>query len=380
MVLAIAFQNAGRAAAQAAPRPEEAVAAVLRAFDDHPVVAVGESHGLKEEREFLCKLVSDPRFPDKVNDIVVEFGNARFQGVIDRYLAGDDVPAAELQRVWRERTCPGPQSSSAYPKYFAAFREANRALPPARRFCVLLGDPPIDWQAVRGFEDLGRFLGRRESHFAQVVETEVLAKGRKALLIIGSAHLFRKSPSGPMEGGPKRFGPPPAAGAEPKTKEGPVFVRAPVGGPGAGNVAQLIERKHPGKLFIVLPHDGLGQGSVEIESRFFGSWPAPSLAPLNGTALGAAAASQTMPRMKFFKDGKAVDAPKADPAKGPRLEEVADALLYLGPHEGLTLDPDADNSQDKDFLAELKRRRELPGGPRMPADAGAKQPRRYIDR
>src|SRR5262249_56247174 len=120
--------------AQNDPRPADAVRAILEAFDRYPVVALGESHGLEEQRELIGKLVSDPRFPGKVNDIVVEFGNARFQGIVDRYIAGEDVPAAELQRVWRDHTCPGPWTSSAYPKYFATFREVNRALPPARRF------------------------------------------------------------------------------------------------------------------------------------------------------------------------------------------------------------------------------------------------------
>jgi hypothetical protein len=380
---------AAGAPAGAEAKPADAVPAVLALFDRYPVVALGEAHGLEEEREFIDKLVRDPAFADKVNDVVVEFGNAKYQGVIDRYLAGDDVPEAELQQVWREHTCPGPQVSSAYPKYFAAFREVNKALPPARRFRVLLGDPPIDWGKVRDLRDFGPFLAQRDAHFAGVVEEQVLAKGRKCLLILGGGHLMRKEPLSLPGFGPKAFTKVPAPGDKQDTKEGKFFGPVTVpGGPTAGpaggfaNVAQRIEKRHPGKLFIVLPHDGLGEGSAEVEKRF-GKWPAPSLVGLKGTWLGAVAASQLTvgPKsVKMFRDGKPVGLPKPDPAAGPRLQEVADALLYLGPRETLTLAPDADYSRDKAFLAELKRRRELTGLLLPSTDEARRKPlRRYID-
>lgn len=377
------------AASPAETKPSDAVAAILALFDRYPVVALGEAHGLAEEREFITKLVRDPAFAGKVNDIVVEFGNAKYQGVIDRYVAGEDVPEAELQRVWRDHTSPGPQVSSAYPKYFAAFREVNKALPPAKRFRVLLGDPPIDWDKVRTPQDFHPFLAQRDAHFAGVVEEQVLAKGRKCLLIIGSGHLMRKEtlPAGGF--GPRTFtkGPPPGDKADAKGGEffGPVTVPAgAAGGPahGFGNVTQRIEKKHPDKVFIVIPHDGLGDGSAEVEKRF-GKWTAPSLVPLKGTWLGAVSAMQMTfgpNTARMFRNGKPVDLPKPDPAAGPRLEEVADALLYLGPRETLTRDPEADNSHDEAFLAELKRRGEATGGLKPPGGGAARgQSRRYID-
>jgi hypothetical protein len=369
-------------------KPADAVPAVLALFDRFPVVALGEAHGLKEEREFITRLVRDPGFADKVNDIVVEFGNAKYQGVIDRYVAGEDVPEAELQRVWRDHTCPGPQVSSAYPKYFAAFREANKALPPAKRFRVLLGDPPIDWGKVQKRQDFGPFLMQRDAHFAGVIEEQVLAKGRKCLLIIGSAHLMRKETLPAAGFGPKA-GPKGPPGDKGDAKEGKFFgpVTVPAGaagGPshGFGNVTQRIEKRHPGKLFVVIPHDGLGDGSAEVEKRF-GKWPVPSLVPLKGTWLGTVSAMQMTfgpNTAKLFRNGKLVDMPKPDAAAGPRLEEVADALLYLGPRETLTRDPEADCSQDKAFLAELKRRGEAAGGLKPPPREDATKPgRRYID-
>ena len=50
------------------------------------------------------KLIRNPEFPQKVNDIVIEFGNPRYQGVLDRFVDGDDVPYAEVSKVWLDTT------------------------------------------------------------------------------------------------------------------------------------------------------------------------------------------------------------------------------------------------------------------------------------
>jgi len=47
------------------------------------------------------EIVRRPDFSAKVNDIVVECGNALYQDVIDRYVAGQEVSRTELQQVWR---------------------------------------------------------------------------------------------------------------------------------------------------------------------------------------------------------------------------------------------------------------------------------------
>jgi hypothetical protein len=378
-------------AAPAEIRPTNAVDALLDAFDRYPVVALGEAHGLAEEREFLCTLVRDPRFAEKVNDIVVEFGNSRYQDLLDRYVAGEEVPAGELQRVWRDHTSPGPWTSSAYAQYFAAFREVNRKLPRARCLHVLAADPPIDWAKVQNASDFAAFLAQRDAHMAKVVEERVLAKGRKCLLIAGSLHLLRQELPGPAGFGPRTFtksGPP---GDKRDADSGKFFGPVPVsaGPAGAsspvdgGNVARRVDKQYPGKMLVVIPHDGLGESSAEVEKRF-DRWPVPSLAALPGTWLGAQSATSFLAspkQVKFFRNGKTIDPPKIDPAKAPRLEAVADALLYLGPRETLHSDPDVDLSQDKEFVAELKRRRTVAGGPMLLRAGDEKnQSRRYIDR
>lgn len=60
----------------AEPKPENATRAMIRLFSHHDIVMFGEIHSSKQEYEWLCKLVTTPGFADRVDDIVVEFGNA----------------------------------------------------------------------------------------------------------------------------------------------------------------------------------------------------------------------------------------------------------------------------------------------------------------
>jgi hypothetical protein len=60
---------------------------------------------------------------------------------------------------------------------------------------VWLGEPPIDWSKINTREDLIPFLEKRDIHAAEVIHREVLAKGRKALVIYGGAHFLRAGDS-----------------------------------------------------------------------------------------------------------------------------------------------------------------------------------------
>jgi hypothetical protein len=58
------------------PTPSNAVEAIVKAFDTRKLVTLGEDHWLQEEAAFIALLIRRPEFSIKVNDIVVEFGNA----------------------------------------------------------------------------------------------------------------------------------------------------------------------------------------------------------------------------------------------------------------------------------------------------------------
>lgn len=166
--------------------------AVLEAFQTHRLVGLGEAEGLQNHHDLLELLLTDPRVPEVVDDIVVEFGNALYQPMIDRFIAGEPVDNVDLRPVWRNTT-QSPASTwdqPVYEQFYRTVRAVNSTLPPAKQMRVLLGDPPIDWSKITTASQVFAFQAQRDSHAASVVEKEVLGKGHRALLCYGAGHFF----------------------------------------------------------------------------------------------------------------------------------------------------------------------------------------------
>jgi hypothetical protein len=64
--------------------PVEPIAAIVDAFRSDRIVALGDNHGNEQGHKFRLSLIRDPRFAAAVDDIVVEFGSARYQDLMDR--------------------------------------------------------------------------------------------------------------------------------------------------------------------------------------------------------------------------------------------------------------------------------------------------------
>jgi len=296
------------------PRPQPAVSAIVRAFDIHPLVAIGENHRNQQVHDFIVLLVSDPRFLQKVDDVVVEFGSARYQDVIDRYTAGEAVPRAELRRVWRDTVNILVWDAPVYERFFRTIRAVNQRRP-QRQLRVLLADPSFDWTQIRRREDWEHVGATRDEHAADVVEREVLAKQHRALLIFGSGHVTRDSAFNKY-------------GVKPDRKTTP-------------NVAELLEARHPRSIFLIWAHMS-GWKTSELDPRL-ASWTNPALARLAGTWLGASAVGPA--------------------GESPTLEQLADGFLYLGPTRLLTISrPSLRLYRDAAYLRELLRRNEIQGG------------------
>src|SRR5258708_19770514 len=99
-------------------------------------------HGNEQSHAFRLRLIRDPRFPVEVNDIVVEFGSARYQDVIDRFVEGGEVRSSELAKVWRDVAQNGALADlPIYDEFFWAFRGVNAA-PPKHRHPLAPRPPP----------------------------------------------------------------------------------------------------------------------------------------------------------------------------------------------------------------------------------------------
>ena len=86
------------------PQPEHAVPAILSLFKAYQLVAMDAAHRMKDMDDFILTLVRNPEFPNAVDDIVVECGNALYQPVLDRYISGEDVPFSQARDAWRKWT------------------------------------------------------------------------------------------------------------------------------------------------------------------------------------------------------------------------------------------------------------------------------------
>jgi hypothetical protein len=85
-----------------------------------------------------------PRIARTVDDIVIEFASRQSQPVLDRYIAGQDVPVEELRRVWRDTTKVAGWESPVYARWLEAIRDVNRGLPATHKSGVLAGDTKVE--------------------------------------------------------------------------------------------------------------------------------------------------------------------------------------------------------------------------------------------
>ena len=310
------------------PIPVNGITGLLSAFSNHPLVALGDVHGVRQGAHFVLNLLQHPDFSHTVHIIVVEFGNAYYQPVIDQYLAGEFVPEAVLRRVWwRVGGDHTPFRSPIYAQFFHNIRVLNQTLPTERSIRVFLGDPPVDTEKEKRDPMAWAIVNSRDAHFSALVEREVLARGEKALLIAGGGHFIRISDSPPSE----------------------------------GNVVQRLEQRYPGSTFVILPHIifeetfTLRRDEVRALDARLASWPIPSLAMLKESWLGSIDAFLHCDNLAQIIEPDGTMRKVRVPYIGTdgmerteiKLSEMVDALLYLGPQSAFTRRTPGDNEYEE---------------------------------
>lgn len=174
------------------PVAQPAIDAVLAAFRTRPLVGIGDYHGLAQQSTFYTELVCDSRFARDVGNVIVEFGGAASQSIVDRYVAGETVQYEELRKVWTDVVGWVPTVLDlGLIRFFAAVRATNMQLARDQRIRVWLGEPAIDWTRIKTREDFHALLGSRDTHAAKIVIDEILSKDKRALVIYGTGHFQR---------------------------------------------------------------------------------------------------------------------------------------------------------------------------------------------
>jgi hypothetical protein len=282
----------------------DAVSAIARQFDTHSVIQLGELHRSLQIHGFIQRMLHDPRFICRVDDVVVEFGNSRLQKLADIYTSGGTLREAEIASMYRETSVPLTWNTPVYRAVYDTVREINRARLCPHPVRLVLADGPLDWSKVKTAKDLEPFADR-DTAMADTVEHEVLAKHHHAFLITGEFH------------------------AEKKTSDEADGLRT----------AQIIEKRHPGSLFsIVTVPSPAAAAALHLG-------PAPSFKVARGSDVEHASFAMT-------KENWTTGTP-ASP-KGFTAGDVVDGVLYVGGNASLFPSPEI--YLDKVYASELRRR------------------------
>lgn len=301
-----------QAAATKPAVPLDPIEGILAAFKTHQVVTLGEGgHNNEQAHALRMSLIRDPRFAKVVNDIVVEFGNSRYQDIMDPFVGGEDVPHAQLQQVWRNTTQAHEiWDVPIYEEFFQEVRKINAKLPKKRKLRVLLGDLPIDWDQIKTFEDKLKAV-RTDTVPAGIIEREVISKGRRALVIYGDSHCERRNTYWMMED---------------KTAAEQRYAK-PV-----ETIVALLERSGVKVFSIRTSTRNLAELQPDIAT-----WTPPKLTLLAGTPLGQASFLFFYPYdIKIRRPDKTWEKVKADPKRAPLMQDQFDAVLYIGPESSIT--------------------------------------------
>lgn len=281
---------------------------ILDLYERYDVVHLGERHWNMTDYNFRVSFVNYPRFTEVVDDIVIESGNYLYQDILDAYvLELKAVPKSDLQKVWRNTVVPtGVWDATIYKDFVHAVREVNEMLPRETRIRLIAGGPPIDWSEVNTFGEWWSYLAQRSTHAPRVIKSEVIDKGRKALVIYGGAHFYRSS----------------------KVVDVPGRLRT--------NLEELIEEP----VFSILPLSGHDVGSRKFQEVATIS-EVPQFINLETSELS------TLRGDLFFEE-----------ASGS-LGDFTDGILYLGPGPDLEAGYDAEAARDSSYQVELERRRAI---------------------
>jgi hypothetical protein len=279
--------------AQTEPILEDATRAILKAFQSHDLVMLGETHGNKQEYDWLRSLVDAPEFADRVDDIVMEFGNSLYQEAVDRYVRGDEILLERVEGAWLDTVASVGPPSPVYASLYHAVRETNMKRKRQHHIRVLCGDPNIDWTQVKEGKDILPYLRSREQSYAQVVKNEVLAKHRRALLIMGVGHFLRHFD---VMASRKEF-----------------------------DIEQQL-RAGGANPYVIVSGTNTTGGVNQVDHRL-DSWPVPIIVSLANNWLGE------LPAVPVVRAGRGPSLP------GLKLRDAADALLYLGPQNDLVTVP-----------------------------------------
>lgn len=304
----------GATATSPAQMPSSPMAAddyIVSKFRDHDVVFLGEMHSVRENLEFLQRLI--PKlYPAGIRTLGFEFANYADQETIDSLITSPRYDEhVALQLLWH--CCNLKWVTDDYANVFRAAWALNHALPNgAPRFRIIgldrrsgdsAGLAANGERTTDGLTDLPNAITHLNSFdadnffWAEVLDHEVLQRHAKALVYSGEGHAYT------------RF----------------LHSRGTDGGFTVGNF--IYDAIHD-RAFTVNIHGSASDGRIElartVDSLF-------AKVPGGGMNTGFDTRSSAIGRLPIREYGCSIEIhPRCD---GFSLSDIADGYVYLGPVE-----------------------------------------------
>ncbi len=291
--------------------------AIMQAFAKHNFVAIGDYHWNDAFVRYATELVVKPEFSQQVNHVVVEFGNAKYQSVLDDYLSGGEVSEDQLNEVLRGALYFMAWMPDVYRDFFKAIKQRNQELPEGEKIRVHLAEASFDWDTVQDVKVWKQAASTKTDHFYQIT-SERIKNNEKALLIFGAFHLV----NAPQEYVEKST-----------ASDWPLATR--------------LAQSFPGSIYSIWP-----MTDPEVVNTF-SKVEAPAILDVRQDPLQELRLIDFLPKARY----KLAEMDKM----GAPVGELFDAFLYLGGNQRTVTFP-RDVISDRAWVEEMQRRVDLIGG------------------
>lgn len=268
---------------------------IIQTFQKCNIIGLGEGrHHLENSHQFFQKMFDNKKIQETVNIVIVEFANAAYQDILDKYIFGEEVKVDELRKIWRESTgCIGLfGEATIYFELLQKIRNVNFTLASNKKIRVLGGDPPINWTSIHSLEDFLKINIKRDLFAADLAIEYGIKRSMKVLVIFAEYHLTKISDK-----------------ADNNRKD-------------LASITNNVNTKYPGTMQVIAV---LNPEEFHL-SQETKNWPLYSIVNLVSEEIG------NLPAVNYFtqifnKDGRVIL------FENYKIKELFDAFLYIGPSE-----------------------------------------------
>lgn len=189
---------------------------LLDAVATHRIVVYGELHRRKSSWDLWKRVVSDPRFAQRVGIVFLELSADR-QPDMDEFFRAREPDGERILEIFRSVQLDGWYDRGMY-EFLMTLWERNHALPEGEKIEVVLVDEPRPFGSFRTAADLEAHfdsLPDRNVQMASVIAETIRHESpdRNSVFIVGAGHAYKSAVPGIAVGGRHRQ-PAPSAAAQ----------------------------------------------------------------------------------------------------------------------------------------------------------------------